>query len=79
MEQTADKIRRIRKTTSDLSPRWRIPPEAVQVSGKDPMLRRFLIGAVACLVLTLVLFTIYKIVLRSGISTLQTVAVEGRR
>ena len=79
MEQTADKIRRIRKTTSDLSPRWRIPPEAVQVSGKDLMLRRFLIGAVACLVLTLVLFTIYKIVLRSGISTLQTVAVEGRR
>jgi hypothetical protein len=51
----------------------------VQVSGKDPMLRRFLIGAVACLVLTLVLFTIYKIVLGSGISTLQTVAVEGRR
>ena len=79
MEQTADKIRRIRKTTSDLSPRWRIPPEAVQVSGKDTMLRRFLIGAVTCLVLTLVLFTIYKIVLGSGISTLQTVAVEGRR
>ena len=79
MEQTAEKIRRIRKTPPDLSPRWRIPPEAVQVSGKDPMLKRFLIGAVACLALTLVLFTIYKIVLGSGISTLQTVAVEGRR
>lgn len=79
MEQTAEKIRRIRKTPPDLSPRWRIPPDVVQVSGADPMVKRFLIGAVACLVLALALFVTYKLVLGSGISTLRTVAVEGRR
>ncbi len=79
MDQTAEKIRRIRKTPPDLSPRWRIPPEAVQVSSSDPLVKRFLIGAVACLALALVLFATYKVVLASGISTLRTVAVEGRR
>jgi len=79
MEQTAEKIRRIRKTPPDLSPRWRIPPEAVAIATGDPMLKRFMIGAVACLALMLVLFGVYKVVLSSGISTLRTVAVEGRR
>ncbi len=79
MDQAADKIRRIRKTPPDLSPRWRIPPEAVAMATTDPMVKRFLIGAVSCLALALVLFATYKVVLISGISTLRTVAVEGRR
>jgi type VI secretion system protein ImpK len=79
MDQTAEKIRRIRKTPPDLSPRWRIPPEAVQLSGADPLVKRFLVGAVASLALALALFTTYKIVLSAGVSTLGTVAVEGRR
>jgi type VI secretion system protein ImpK len=79
MDQTAEKIRRIRRTPPDLSPRWRIPPDTVQVASGDPLVKRFLIGAVASLALAVVLFTTYKIVLASGVSTLRTAAVEGRR
>jgi type VI protein secretion system component VasF len=79
MDQTAEKIRRIRRTPPDLSPRWRIPPDTVEIASGDPLVKRFLIGAVACLALALVLFTTYKLVLVSGVSTLRTAAVEGRR
>lgn len=68
---TAEKIRRIRGTLGSLSPSWAPPAEPVQTS-KDPWSRRLVIGAIACLALTLVLFVIYKLVLGSGASGLQT-------
>ncbi len=79
MEQTAEKIRRIRKGQPYLSPRWALPKEPPPPAAGDPMVKRFLIAAAAALFVTLALFATYKIVLNSGISSLKTVAAEGRR
>lgn len=79
MDATAEKIHRIRKGSADLSPRWALPQEPPPPKAGDPLLKRFLIGTAACLALTLILFVVYKVSLNSGISTLRTVAAEGRR
>jgi type VI secretion system protein ImpK len=70
---TAEKIRRIRGAFAGLSPAWAPPAEKVEAA-KDPWARRFLIGAIACFALMVVLFVVYKLVLGSGASGLQTMA-----
>ncbi len=69
---TAEKIRRIRGPQGPLSPSWAPPPEAVQAP-TDPWSRRFLIGALSCFALMVLLFVIYKLVLGSGASGLETI------
>ena len=71
MSSTAKKIRRIRGEFAGLSPSWKPPAEQVSAS-RDPWTRRLLIGAVACFVLTILLFVVYKLALGSGASGLQT-------
>ncbi|MFN3322438.1 MAG: type IVB secretion system protein IcmH/DotU [Bryobacteraceae bacterium] len=78
IQAVGTKIRRIRGHWPELSPAWALPPEQVSVSQSDPMVRKFLIGAIVCFVLALVLFVTYKISLRSGVSTLQSIAMQGR-
>jgi type VI secretion system protein ImpK len=70
MRSTAEKIRRIRGEFAGLSPAWKPPVERVEAA-RDPWTRRFLIGAVACLVLAVLLFVVYTVVLSSGASGLQ--------
>ena len=70
MSSTAEKIRRIRGEFAGLSLAWKPPVEQVKAA-RDPWTRRFLIGAVACFVLTILLFVIYKLALDSGASGLQ--------
>ncbi len=78
MDATADKIRRIRGFAADLSPAWRLPPGGARVAAADPWIKWLVIGASACLFLTLLLFVIYKLSLGGGISTLRTIATQGR-
>jgi type VI secretion system protein ImpK len=68
---TAQKIRHIRGDFPGLAPDWEAPEEAVR-KAEDPWTRRFLIGAIACFVLVVVLFVVYKLVLDSGASGLVT-------
>jgi len=65
MNLTADKIRRVRGRFGGLAPDWAIPPGKV-ARGGDPWLRKLAIIAVACAVLTVVLFLTFKLVLNSG-------------
>ena len=76
MQQTADKIRRIRRTTGEISPRWMLPQDRVQASGTDPLLRALLIGSIACFALMIVLFVMFKLNLGSGVSAMRAFAVQ---
>jgi len=53
-----------------LSLAWKPPVEQVKAA-RDPWTRRFLIGAVACFVLAILLFVVYKLALDAGASGLQ--------
>lgn len=77
-DATADKIRRIRGGTGDLSPAWALPAEPPRAAGADPWVKRLTIAACACLAFTLVLFVIFKLVLGSGVSSLASFAGAGR-
>ncbi len=72
MDATARKIRRIRGDFAGLAPGWKPPAEQIQIA-KDPWARRLLYGALACLILAVLIFVTYKLVLGSGASSLQTV------
>ncbi len=78
IDATADKIRRIRGGSGELSPAWMLPAEPRRATGADPWVKRLTIAACACLALTLLLFVLYKLVLGSGVSSLATFAITGR-
>ena len=65
MNAIADKIRRIRGPNGALSPNW-APEGGVVRATSDPWLKRLVIAAAACLVLTIVLFIAFKVSLSSG-------------
>jgi type VI secretion system protein ImpK len=77
VEATGEKIRRIRQLRGDLSPAWALPNENIQTGGSDPWIKRLMFGAIGAAVLTIVLFGVYKMSLRSGVSALQNVAEQG--
>ena len=72
MSAAAEKIRRIRGEFTGLAPAWLPPAEQVKTA-EDAWTRRLLIGAIACFVVMVVLFIVYKLVLGSGASGLQAV------
>ncbi len=73
IQATAEKIRRIRGAFAGLSPSWAPPAEQV-AAARDPWGRRFLIGAIACFALMVLLFVIYKVTLGSAASGLAAIA-----
>lgn len=77
MQATADKIQRIRRSSATLSPRWALPNEQIHAGGTDPLVKGLLIATIACFVLMLVLFVMFKINLGSGITEMRTFAVQG--
>jgi len=77
-DATADKIRRIRGAASGLSPAWALPAEPRRTAGADPWVRKLTIIAASCFALMVVLFVIFKLVLGSGVSSLETLAIAGR-
>lgn len=79
IEATAEKIRRIRKSSSEISPSWKLPLGGSLGPPVDPWVKRILFGAVGCMVLALLLFGIFKISLWSGVSTVREIARTGSR
>ena len=78
MRNVAEKIRRIRKDSGELSPAWAPPPGAA-MTRRDPWLRRLAITAAVCLGVALVLLVGFTISLDSGVSELRAVVLESRR
>jgi type VI secretion system protein ImpK len=74
---TGERMRRIRGVSTD--PFLAIPdePEVVKTT-EDPWVRKFLIAAVACFVLMLVLFATFKMTLGSSASAVRTTAAEAK-
>lgn len=74
----AAKIRRIRGGFSGLAPAWALPREPHRVTGTDPWVKKLTWAAIACAVLMLLLFVVFKVGLSSGVSDLRAVATESR-
>ena len=71
LDATGTKIRRIRGPMNDLSPEWAPPAERAAVP-RNPWSRRFAAGAIACAIVTALLFLVYQLVLRSAVSGLSS-------
>lgn len=74
----ADKVRRIRQDAGQLSPAW-APRDGLVRAQRDPWLKRLTYIAAGCLLVALLLFTAFKLSLRSGVSDLESVVAEARR
>jgi type VI secretion system protein ImpK len=77
MDAVGEKIWRVRGRLPDLSPSWRLPQEAARKTGGDPWARYLGIAAIACFVLLVLLFAVFKLSLGSGISDLRALALQG--
>jgi type VI secretion system protein ImpK len=75
MAATADKIRRIRGASGDLSPSWAPQGEVARVA-KDRWVRTLMIAAVVSLLLTVILFVSFKVSLGSGASDVSSIAAQ---
>jgi hypothetical protein len=53
-----------------LSPAWELPKEAPRTPGTDTLVKKIGIAAAACFALALILFVAYKMILGSGLSSL---------
>jgi type VI secretion system protein ImpK len=74
LQQTADKLQRIRRTSPILSPDCQPPGDQVkQVSG-DPVAKALMFVAIGCGVLVIALFILFYVMLGKGIDTLQQTA-----
>jgi type VI secretion system protein ImpK len=67
-----DRVRRMRGVPGDLVPDWRPPDDAV--AGRDPWIRRLVIGLAAGLVLAAVLWGAATLSLRGSAQSLQSLA-----
>ena len=73
-----EKIQRIRKSSSGLSPAW-LPQGSMSTVQRDPWIKRLVIVAGCCFVVALLLLIGFKWSLSSGASELETVVAEGRQ
>lgn len=74
-----DKIRRIRRPSSEMSPSWKIPEEKINLAPSgDPLVKWFLIAAVACLLIMIGTFAFSKMTLGSSVSDLQSMSRQNR-
>jgi type VI secretion system protein ImpK len=72
-----DRIRRIRGRSPDPFMEFVQEPE-VEQEAADPWVKRFLIGALACFALVVILFLVFKITLGSGASAVHGIASQAR-
>jgi type VI secretion system protein ImpK len=70
------KINRIRGPAPVVS--WQPTEEAVRAAGADPWTKRMMWTAVACLLIAIALFAVYRVTLGSGVSGAETVAQRAR-
>ncbi|MBC7925466.1 MAG: DotU family type IV/VI secretion system protein [Bryobacteraceae bacterium] len=74
---TAEKIQRIRGPRTELSPNWSLPAETARVV-KDVWTLRLAILAGVMVLLAVVLFTVFKLGLTSGVSEIRAIAAQTR-
>ena len=71
LDSVRDKIRRVRGTSTHLSPDWAPPRNEVVVSQIDPWVRPLLYATVASLLIAVILLFVYNLSLSSGIDELR--------
>lgn len=86
VQQTGEKIQRIRQMSAQISPEAALPGDVIPTGSSDPWVKTLLFAAIGCVVLLIALFAMYKVFLNGGISTLKIlvsaaaiVEVEDRR
>jgi type VI secretion system protein ImpK len=72
IEQTGDKIQRIRGAQGDLSPAWRLPEQRFEQGSKDPWVKRLGWIAASAAGVALACLLLYKLMLASGLSGLRS-------
>jgi type VI secretion system protein ImpK len=77
MTATRDRIRRIRGASADPFLNFEMEPEKT-VEGRDPWLKGFLGGAIACAVLMILLLVAFSFVLSSGASEVAAMALQAK-
>ncbi|MCC6859263.1 MAG: DotU family type IV/VI secretion system protein [Bryobacterales bacterium] len=78
MQRVDEKIQRIRKPSTSLSPSW-APREAMGTASRDPWLKRLVFIAAGCLLAAILMFGGYRIALGTGVSALESAVAESRR
>ncbi|HYP05461.1 MAG TPA: DotU family type IV/VI secretion system protein [Bryobacteraceae bacterium] len=78
IQTTGEKIARIRQSSGELSPAWMPPNDAVATAGADPWVKRLIYMTAGVLLITLLLFGVYKMNLGSGVGRMETLAAQGR-
>lgn len=73
-DAVSDKIRRIRSTRTEIAPAWRLPELRLEQRVLDPWIRRLGWVAGGLGSLSLVLFIVYQLALRSGLRGLESLA-----
>jgi hypothetical protein len=61
-----------------LSPAWAAPNDAVAASGADPWVKRLIYMTAGVLLITLILFGVYKMGLGSGVGRMEQIAAQAR-
>jgi type VI secretion system protein ImpK len=79
MGQAEEKIQRIRKSSAELSPAWRLPPEKPGVARRDPLLVRLRFAAAGLALVTLILYAGYRSSLSSGVHRLEQIPAAAAR
>jgi len=74
MQQTADKLQRIRQTSAILSPDAQPPTDQVKQVPGDPLARILMWVAIACVVLVIGLFVAFYVMLGQGVDNLRQTA-----
>jgi type VI secretion system protein ImpK len=77
VQQTIEKLHRIRKPSAILSPDGSLPPNNVVIAGGDAWVQRLMIGAISSAALTAILFFVYRMLLSSGARGLSDFAGQG--
>jgi type VI secretion system protein ImpK len=78
VQTTGDKINRIRQMSPELSPAWAAPNDPIRASGADPWVKRLIYIAATVLLITAVLFGVYKMNLGSDVDSMEAIAAQGR-
>ncbi|CAN5668783.1 type IVB secretion system protein IcmH/DotU [soil metagenome] len=68
-----EKIVRIRGGQPPLSPMWALPPQETVAVAHDPWVPRLAVATAAAIALAVVLFVVFRLLLDSGITELQTI------
>jgi type VI secretion system protein ImpK len=71
LQQTAEKLQRIRQTSPILSPDAQPPGDQVKRVSGDPVARILMFVAIACAILVIALFVVFHVTLGRGVDSLQ--------